>query len=264
VFRYAINYFMSDQEEECLSLSLVIPCRNEARRIPRTLDLLLQYLDQVPSSTNIEVLFSIEKSDDSTVNIVREKVGEDSRFSILEHGEARGKGFNVRQGILAARGECILFMDADLSVPLHFIGRFLEEFSKRPDLDVLIASRRHSESYVPIPQPLIRRLGGQTISWIVQALAVSPWPDTQCGFKAFRQAAARQIFSRAILDGFSFDLEVLALAEKMRMTIDEYPVEWNDISGSSVRPFAHGVAMIRDAIRIRSIIRDTLRRYPVI
>ncbi len=250
---------MSDQEKACLSLSLVIPCRNEAKRLPCSLDTLYQYLDKIPFDNEIEIIFSIEKSEDSTVEFIRERVGGDSRFSILEHKEARGKGFNVRQGMLAARGDCILFMDADLSVPLHFVKQFLEQFYKRPHLDVLIASRRHSESYIPTPQPLIRRWGGQLMSWMVQRLAVTSWTDTQCGFKAFRRDAARRIFSRAKLDGFSFDLEVLALAQAMQMNVDECPVEWNDVLGSSVRPWVHGVSMIRDALRIRSIVRDTLR-----
>ena len=246
-------------------LSLVIPCRNEAKRLPSSLDTLLLYLsDAKPLRlTSIEILLSIERSDDSTVEIAKQKVGQDSRFSILEHQKARGKGFNVRQGILAARGECILFMDADLSVPLSFIPQFLEQFSKRPELDVLIASRRHSASYIPTPQPLLRRLGGKAISVALCAISLTSWTDTQCGFKAFRRAAARRIFSRTILDGFSFDLEVLALAEAMRMHVDEYPVEWNDAPGSSVRPIVHGIQMIADAARIRSIVRQTLRQRPL-
>ncbi len=232
-------------------------------RLRQTLDVLCQYLGQVPSSANIDVLFSIEKSEDATVEIIRKKVGHDSRFLILEHQKARGKGFNVRQGILAAQGECILFMDADLSVPLRFVSQFWEQFCRNPHLDVLIASRRHAASLIPTPQPLIRRMGGQVLSHAIKVLANISWADTQCGFKAFRRPAARRIFSRTTLDGFSFDLEVLALAKEMEMNVEEYPVEWSDVAGSSVRPVAHGVEIIRDAIRMRSLVRNTLRRYPV-
>jgi len=249
------------QQEQNVSLSIVVPCRNEAKRLPGSLDLLFQYLG--PSSPDIEVIFSIEESEDATVDIVREKVGGDRRFSILEHQEARGKGFNVRQGILAARGECILFMDADLSVPLRFVSQFWERFCKSSDLDVLIASRRHPASYIPKPQPLIRHLGGQAISLLVRLFTGISWADTQCGFKAFRRSAARRIFSRTTLDGFSFDLEVLALAKAMGMHVEEYPVEWNDVAGSSVRPVTHGVEIIQDAIRMRSLVRDTLRHRPL-
>lgn len=251
------------KQEQNISLSIVVPCRNEAKRLPGSLDILFQYLEQVPPSLDIEVLFSIEKSEDATVDIVREKVGKDRRFFILEHQEARGKGFNVRQGILAARGECILFMDADLSVPLRFVPQFWEQFRKKPHLDVLIASRRHSTSIIPTPQPLIRHLGGQTISLFARLFTGISWADTQCGFKAFRRSAARRIFSRTTLDGFSFDLEVLALAKAMEMHVEEYPVEWNDVAGSSVRPLTHGVEIIRDAIRMRSLARNTLHHRPL-
>lgn len=253
---------MPYREEERLSLSLIIPCRNEAQRIPSTLDTLLGYLGH-GSLPRTEILFSIEKSEDATLDIVRQKVKKDPRFIVLEHQEARGKGFNVRQGILSAHGEYILFMDADLSVPLKFITLFLEEFSKQPDLDVLIASRRHPASRIPTPQPWLRQLGGKTLSLVLQILSVTSWRDTQCGFKAFRRVAAHQIFSRTTLDGFSFDLEVLALAEAMHMKVNEYPVEWNDVKGSSVRPIVHGLNLLGDAIRIPSIVRQTLKRYPL-
>lgn len=225
-------------------VSLVIPCRNEALRLPATLRALGVYLDGAPFSA--EVVVVIEPSQDHTVRLAREYAAGDPRVKVLANEVGRGKGYAVKTGMLAATGDLVFFMDADLSVPARFVGEFLHEFDG--PVDVAFGSRRHPSSVVPVQQPFLREMFGRMFNLGLKVCGATRFADTQCGFKGFRREAAREVFSRLTLDGFGFDVEALALAEALDYRIKECPVEWNDAAGSKVRPLQDGISSFLEAV----------------
>ncbi|MFZ4598547.1 MAG: dolichyl-phosphate beta-glucosyltransferase [Terrimicrobiaceae bacterium] len=234
--------------DQALPVSIVIPARNEAARLPASLREILRTFPDEPW----EFLIVVEKSDDDTARLARSVVADDRRFVIVENSEARGKGFAVRTGMLRARGDWIFFMDADLSVPLPTVRRFLDASDTG---DVLIGNRRHAESLIAIRQPLLREACGRIFSYVLRGFGATRIRDTQCGFKAFRRDAAREIFSRVRQDGFGFDVEAVILAEVLGFRLVELPVEWADAAGSKVRPLRDGVGALIDAVLAAKRIR---------
>ena len=224
-------------------LSLVIPCRNESGRLPATLQTVRSFLDA--SHPDAEVVVVVESSTDDTAKIATDFAQADPRFRAMCNPVARGKGYAVKTGMLAAEGDVVFFMDADLSVPLRFVDAFLPYCE---DVDVVFGSRQHPETVIPRSQPLLRVLFGRLFNLCLRLLGATSFKDTQCGFKAFRREAARSIFSRLTLDGFGFDVEALALAEALRLRIVERPVEWSDAPGSKVRALRDGSAAYFEAV----------------
>lgn len=223
-------------------VSLVIPCRNEAARLPGTLRSLSAYLDG--ESFTSEIVVVDEASTDQTVALAKEHG--DPRLRVIANRERHGKGFAVKTGMLKARGEIVFFMDADLSVPARFIGEFLKEFDG--PVDVVFGSRRHPLSVIPTRQPPARELFGRIFNIGLRLAGATHFSDTQCGFKAFRHEAAQYVFSRLTLDGFGFDVEALAIAEALGYRVKDCPVEWNDASGSKVSPIRDGVISFIEAV----------------
>ena len=195
-------------------LSLVIPCRNESGRLPATLQTVRSFLDA--SHPDAEVVVVVESSTDDTAKIATDFAQADPRFRAMCNPVAHGKGYAVKTGMLAAEGDVVFFMDADLSVPLLFVDAFLPYCE---DADVVFGSRQHPETVIPRSQPLLRVLFGRLFNLCLRLLGATSFKDTQCGFKAFRREAARSIFSRLTLDGFGFDVEALALAEALRLRL---------------------------------------------
>jgi len=224
-------------------VSIIIPARNEAARLPAS----LREMRHVFADEPWEFLVMIEKSDDDTAALAREAVAGDERFVVVENPVARGKGFAVKTGMLRARGELIFFMDADLSVPLSRVARFVEA-SEKTSAEVFIGSRRHSESVIVVRQPWAREASGRLFNRVLRLCGATRISDTQCGFKAFRRNAAGEIFSRVVQDGFGFDVEVVVLADVLGFRVIELPVEWSDAAGSKVRPLRDGVGALFDAV----------------
>ena len=222
------------------AVSIVIPARNEALRLPSS----IRAMRGAFPVEAWEFLVIVEKSEDGTAELAREAAGGDPRFEIVENSVARGKGYAVKSGMLRARGDWIFFMDADLSVPLRFVGRFLEQVA---GADVLIGSRRHPDSVVPVRQPLAREAAGRVFNFALRGLGITRIADTQCGFKAFTREAAQEVFSRVEQDGFGFDVEALLIAEMLGLRLRELPVEWSDVKGSKVSPL-NGFFALRDAV----------------
>ena len=243
------------------ALSIVIPAWNEARRLPQSLQQLRDFLDT--HALGVEVLVIVERSADATLEAAGAAVAGDSRFEVIDNLVHRGKGYAVRSGVLLARGEIVLFMDADLSTPLEEVLVFLQHCTQHPDTDVVIGSRALALSRVDKPQSALRRNLGRTFNKLVQHFGIAGITDTQCGFKAFRRDAARAIFCRQTLDGFAFDVEVLMLARALHLQIDVLPVRWSNSPGSSVHIVRDSWRMLRDLLRVRGRVRRTLRRQPV-
>ena len=162
----------------------------------------------------------------------------------------RGKGFAVRQGVLAAVGRDILFSDADLSTPIEEIENLLPPIACG-DCDIAIASRALPESNLAVHQPWYREWMGRQFNSVVQSVIKTDIRDTQCGFKAFRGEVAKRIFSVALIDGFGFDPEILYLARRFEYRVREIPVTWRHREDSRVSPLVAPFQMMGELIQIR-------------
>lgn len=234
-----------------------MPAYNEARRLPQTLDSLREFGREF--TRTFEVLIVVEHSSDDTLEIASEAARKQDNFLAIANGPQRGKGHAVRSGMLRARGEYVFYMDADLSVPLAEIGVFLAYFAEHPEVDVLLGNRQHARSRIVRHQSPLRERMGKTFNRLLQTRGLASLHDTQCGFKAFRNDAAREIFSRQKLDGFAFDVEVLLLAQRLGFHIADLPVEWRNSADSRVRLVRDSFAMLRDMLRVRRIVEASLR-----
>lgn len=239
------------------SLSIVLPAYQEARRLPPTLERLAALGAEL--GLPWEVLLMVERGSDGTLEIAREFAAGHAGFVAVDSGVQRGKGFAVRSGMLRARGEIVFYMDADLSVPLAEVRPFLAHFAAQPEVAVLVGNRQHAGSRITRAQSWLRRTMGQTFNRVLQAAALAPVRDTQCGFKAFRREAAQAIFARQKLDGFAFDVEVLLLAERLGYRVADRPVEWINSPESKVQLVRDSLRMLGDALRVRRLVEGTLR-----
>jgi dolichyl-phosphate beta-glucosyltransferase len=233
-------------------LSIIIPAYNEVQRLEASITALRAFLQSAPWTH--EVIVVVELSTDDTLPLARRLTEGLEAFHVIGHQVHRGKGHAVRAGMLRARGEIALFMDADLSTPLAEIERFLARFDRPPRVDVLAGNRRHSDSAILKHQGFLRRRMGRTFNWLLRAVAGVRIADTQCGFKAFRREAREAIFAVQKLDGFAFDVEVLLLAEKLGFKVEDLPVEWRNAEGSKVNVVRDSLRMLKDALRVRRLV----------
>jgi dolichyl-phosphate beta-glucosyltransferase len=211
---------------------------NEAKRMRRTLPLLAGYF----RGKDYEVEFVIvdDGSTDNTVTLARELLGKADDTRVLEEKPNRGKGHAVKVGMLAARGDQVLFTDADLSTPPNEMEKFWRWFDE--GYDIVIGSRKMKGAVLERHQPLWRESMGKVFTWLTNRIATRDISDITCGFKCFTHSAAQELFSRSIIDDWSFDAEVLYIAQQHGLRIKEVPVHWHDERGTKVR-------IVRDAIR---------------
>ena len=200
-------------------LSIVIPAYNEEALITSTLECLQNYLSARPEA--YEIIVVDDGSQDKTVEAVKQLQRNNLDLRLLVNPHNMGKGFSIRRGVLESRGQFIIFTDADLPYELDAITGFLRAL--RDGCDLAIGSRVLPGSEVR-GVPALRYVAGQVFSWMVQAVLFSGLPDTQCGFKSFRAGAAKQIFRRLTIGGFGFDVEMLFIARKRKLTIRPVPV----------------------------------------
>lgn len=231
------------------ALTVIIPAYNEQQRLPQHLGHVLAYLrEHFPS---FELIVVDDGSRDQTAAAVNAALAGEPRARLLAYQPNRGKGYAIRHGVLASQGERVVFLDADLSTPIEEIPRALAQLQHA---DIVIGSRDLPSSNIKVQQPLFRRLASEIFKW-ARLLTVGLWrlSDTQCGFKAYRGPLARQLFSRALVDRFMFDVEILYLADRAGQRIVEMPVQWTDAPGSKVK-FWQGLRdMLRDLWRIRRL-----------
>ena len=226
-------------------LSIIIPAHNEHNRLPATLDQILQFLKQ--QSFTSEVIVVENGSADRTYEIAQQFAKEHSSLSVIQ--SEKGKGAAVRHGVLEAKGEYRFMCDADLSMPVEEIVKFIPP--KLKNFDIAIASRE-AKGAVRFNEPSYRHLGGRGINFIIQTLILPGLNDTQCGFKCFRAAVAEDIFRRQTLHGWSFDIELLYIARRHGYRIVEIPIHWYHFSDSKVSALRDSVHMIQDIFRIRA------------
>ena len=236
-----------------LQLSIIIPCYNESRRIPQTLPRLADHLTTLAPALTCEVLLVIEKSPDATIALARSIAAARPDWRVIDTAAHRGKGAAVRAGMLLAQGDLVCFMDADLSSDPAAIADALALLETRPALSLIAGDRRHPASIVTRNPGKTRPLFSHVFNLAARALFPRSIPtrDTQCGFKLFRAAAAREIFTRARLDGFAFDVEIFLLARRLGLEIATIPVCWTDAPHTTVRTLRHGTHMFFDLLRLR-------------
>jgi dolichyl-phosphate beta-glucosyltransferase len=243
-------------------ISLVIPAYNEARRIEASLRQLIAYA-ATHGPRQVEVIVVVEKSTDRTVDLARELLRGTSNVTLVENSTHRGKGYAVKTGMLRAGGDFVFFMDADLSTPLAEIDQFLQHAEVTPSVDVWIGNRRHALTEITRRQTLLRQSMGRTFNLFVKRWAIPEFPDTQCGFKMFRRQAVRAVFERQTIDGFSFDVEILLIAQRLGFQIRDLPVRWENSPETKVRIVRDSLHMLFDLIRVRRIVeRSVPEAYP--
>jgi dolichyl-phosphate beta-glucosyltransferase len=205
-------------------VSIIIPAYNEEALITSTLDGLQAYLETRPEQ--FEIIVVDDGSHDKTMICIEnwhKASGADLRLFVNDQN--MGKGFSIQRGVMESRGAYIVFIDADLPYELDAIEKFLQAL--RNGCDLAVGSRVLPGSQVK-GVPLLRYISGQIFSWMVQAVLFRGLPDTQCGFKSFRSAAAREIFRRLTISGFGFDVEMLFIARKLKLAIQPVPVRMID------------------------------------
>jgi dolichyl-phosphate beta-glucosyltransferase len=230
-----------------IDLSIIVPAYNEAKSIRRTLEAIQSYCNR--QSYSYEIIVSAD-GDDGTRDLVAEFAARDSRVSVIGSAERGGKGRGIRNGMALAGGRLIGFVDADYKTPIEELEKLLPWFDR--GYDVVIASRALAESCIEVPQPLYRQLGSRAFG-IAMHLTIGLWQlrDTQCGFKFFRGAVARDLFGRQRIDGYMFDVEVLHLAERSGYRIKEVGVRWHDDGDSRLNLVAGNWRNMLDILRIR-------------
>lgn len=231
------------------SISIVIPAYNEERRLPSALHSVVSYITAKGWSF-FEVLVVDDGSSDATAACVEEFERHHPEVRLLRNPGNRGKGYAVRHGILETRGDWVLFTDADLSAPIEELEKLLAA-ARAGEASIAIGSRALNRSLIGVHQPFLREQAGRVFNLLMRILTGLPFWDTQCGFKLFEGAAAREIFRRQRIDRFGFDVEVLFLARKLGFRTVEVPVRWNHAAGTSVKMLRDSLSMFLDLLRVR-------------
>lgn len=232
-----------------LDLSVVIPAYNEAERLPRTLRRLQEYLRTKPWS--YEILVVLDGPTDGTRAVLNELSPQIDHLEVLDGAVHRGKGHAVRKGMLHARGRSRLFSDADNSTDISHVEKMLPLLDQ--GCDIVICSRHPRDARgarQAVPQPWYKRCVGSAGNLFVQLVALPGIWDTQCGFKLFSEAAAEEIFSRAVVDGWAFDIEALALARALGYRIGMAPAHWINDAKSHVAWHSY-LEVLWDTVKLR-------------
>lgn len=228
-------------------LSVVVPAFNEAHRLPATLARVASFLAASDRWLPAEVIVVDDGSTDGTVACAEGHPGAPGvQVRLLQQGENRGKGAAVRVGLAASRGDWVLVSDADLAAPIEDV-----DLLRAADVDIAAGSRAIRREFISRRQPWPRDLMGRGFNLFLRALALTSLQDTQCGFKLLRGDLARRVAAVLRLDGFAFDVEMLARARRLGATIAEVPVHWRHVDESRVQALRHSLQMARDALRLR-------------
>jgi glycosyltransferase involved in cell wall biosynthesis len=226
-------------------LSVVIPAYNEEARLPDSIRTVEAFLGA--QSYTSELIVVDDGSRDGTAAVVERATAQWPGLHLLRNQGNRGKGYSVRRGMLEARGDWVLFSDADLSAPIEEASRLLARAGE--DYDIVIGARTQAD-LIGTHQPVLRELSGKFFNLVMRFATGLPYHDTQCGFKLFRREAAQAIFRQQRMEGFSFDVEALYLANRLGFRATDLAVRWNNVEGTKVG-MLNGVRAFIDLWRIR-------------
>jgi len=238
---------MTRSPDQLLTYSFVIPAYNESVRIRPTLHALLRQVQE--QNWDAEILVVNDGSSDDTAQIVREYGKLHPQILLVENPGNRGKGYSVRNGMLHARGDICLFTDADLSSPLTEAQKLFDAIGQ--GADIAIGSRWLRVELQTERQPLYRQAFGRIFNLVLRVILGLRFADTQCGFKAFRRDAAQRIFPLQKIERWGFDPEILFLARRAGLRVEEVPVLWAHSEGTRLHPFRDGLRMFAEVLRIR-------------
>ncbi len=230
-----------------MELSVIIPAYNEEKRIRKTLETIILYLDK--KKHNYEIIVVNDGSTDKTKDVILEFVKEgNKKIKVFDNPDNKGKGYSVKQGFLAATKLWVLFTDADLSTPIEELETCIRYAGNAA---VVIGSRNLPMSHIVVKQPFLRSTLGKIFPFFVRLLLLPDVHDSQCGFKLFRKDVATAIAQRQKIDGFCFDAEQLYIAKKLGFAIKEVPITWSNDERSKIRVIRDSFSMFSDLLRIR-------------
>ena len=232
---------------ENLNYSIVIPAYNEGARLGATLERVLTYIAK--QGWDAEVIVVNDGSRDNTAEIVRSFAQKYPALRLLDNPGNRGKGYSVRHGMLSARGRILIFSDADLSSPIEEAPKLLQTLNS--GADIAIGSRWLRAETQTQRQPMYRQLFGRIFNLMLRITLGLQYRDTQCGFKAFTQQAAKAIFPLQKIERWGFDPEILFLARKLGFKVTEVPVAWGHSGGTRINPLVDGARMFTEMFRVR-------------
>ena len=232
--------------ETPIKLSIIVPSYNEELRLPPSLDRIAAYVSDSGRST--EVLVVDDGSKDKTADVAASYADRIPNLRVLKNGENRGKGYSVRHGMLEAKGEVVLFSDADLSAPIEEADKLLAAMGQ---YDVAIGSRAMDRSLIKVHESAFREFAGIVFNKIVRIVLRLPFVDTQCGFKAFRRERCKIVFAQQRIERFGFDPELLYLARHHGLKSVEIPVRWSHSPATKINMMRDSIQMFVDVFTIR-------------
>jgi glycosyltransferase involved in cell wall biosynthesis len=227
--------------------SIVIPAYNESVRIVPSLDRVVAYIRQ--QGWEAEIVVVNDGSRDDTAELVREYACGFASIRLIENPGNCGKGYSVRNGILHAKGAVVLFTDADLSSPIEEASKLIDSIHRGND--IAIGSRWLQSDLQTVRQSILRQVLGRAFNLALKIVLGLSFKDTQCGFKALKLQAARDIFGRQVIRRWGFDPEILFLARRLGYKTEEIPVAWGHDDRSKINPMSDGMNMVLDLFRIR-------------
>ncbi len=236
-------------QENSIDVSVVIPVYNEEKFIAECIGRVGQFM--ALKNWRWELIISNDGSSDTTARIVKELVlkRHDDKIKLAGYDDNRGKGAAVREGVKAASGRVILVSDADLSAPIKEMDKLIKALEE--GYEVAIGSRAVHAKDCDVQQSFKRWFAGRIFNALVRTIVVCGFGDTQCGFKCFKKETAKNLFSAQRLEGFSFDVEILYLAQKKGLKIKEVPVMWREGKDSRIRLVRDSIRMVRELFLIR-------------
>jgi dolichyl-phosphate beta-glucosyltransferase len=232
-------------------ISIVIAAYNEEHRIGESLLKVRDYVTK--KNMDYEIIVVDDGSTDNTKRLVTNYKKEIENLKIISYPINKGKGYALRQGVLASTGSAVLLSDADLSAPIEELDKLLPLISSR-EYDVAIGSRALETSRIIIKQPWWRQSMGKSFNRFVKLIVLDGFNDTQCGFKLFSKETASSLFNNARINRFAYDVEILVLAKNKGCRILEVPVRWINSPDSKVHPIFDSLKMLFDLIRIRLMV----------
>jgi glycosyltransferase involved in cell wall biosynthesis len=227
--------------------SIIIPAYNESARLGATIDRVLNYI--AAQHWDAEVIVVDDGSRDQTPDLIRSYAQTQPTLHLLENPGNRGKGYSVRNGMLNATGEILLFTDADLSAPIEEAPNLFAAIHS--GADIAIGSRWLRPELQSRRQSLLRQFYGRIFNLSLRLVLGLNFKDTQCGFKAFTRHAAQEIFPRQRIERWGFDPELLYLARKLGFKVKEVPVVWSNSEGTRISPLRDGIRMFAEVLKIR-------------